>query len=280
MFISGWLFSILLIAQLFLSGSAQTCYWPDNSVAETLTPCNSAATNSHCCGPYALCLDNGYCFNQGNEYGNRLSRSGCTDKTWNSDACPKYCQTFVPNGAISISIISESGTGLFCCGMGWNATSGLCLSESGSGNFNPFSIGIGVVVLDRTTGATTLNISTAETTASENPESNSTSATTSKPDNDDHTTNTTLTAIGSGVAVSAGILLICAAVVFLWRLGKRRAHVSFQKFDSKNSNPPTPYSLASSYTPPTPQKYTEHVELEHSPRHFQGLGIQELEGHR
>lgn len=164
--------------------------------------------------------------------------------------------------------------------MGWNATSRLCLSESGSGNFNPFSIGIGVVILDRTTGATTLNISTANTTASGNSKSNSTSATTSEPANDDHATNTIPTAIGIGVAVSAGVLLISAAVIFLWRLRKRRVHQSFQKFDFKNSNPPTPHSLASYYNPPTPQKYTEHVELEHSPRHFQGLGIQELEGHR
>jgi len=60
MYIPLCLFCIFLIAQLSLFGLSQTCYWPDNSVAENLTPCNSAAINSHCCGPYALCLDNGY----------------------------------------------------------------------------------------------------------------------------------------------------------------------------------------------------------------------------
>jgi hypothetical protein len=60
MFIPYCLVSLVLFAQLFLRGSAQTCYWPDNSIAQEVTPCNSAAKNSQCCGPYALCLDNGY----------------------------------------------------------------------------------------------------------------------------------------------------------------------------------------------------------------------------
>jgi hypothetical protein len=107
---SWYLLSLVLFAQLPLLGNAQTCYWPDKSVAQDITPCNSAANNSQCCGPYALCLDNGYaeddlkilsrhyrrfsyCFNQGNEYGNRISRSECTDRTWDSDACPQKCQT-------------------------------------------------------------------------------------------------------------------------------------------------------------------------------------------
>jgi hypothetical protein len=60
MFMSRYLFFLTLVGQLSLLGSAQTCYWPDKSVAQDVTPCNSAANNSHCCGPYALCLDNGY----------------------------------------------------------------------------------------------------------------------------------------------------------------------------------------------------------------------------
>lgn len=190
----------------------------------------------------------------------------------------------LPNGGISISIVSETGTGHFCCGMGWNATSGLCISESGSGNFDPFSIEIGVAILDRATGATTLNTSTANTTTTGNGINNSTAAL-SHAGNNDHETNNISLAVGIGVAVSAGVLLVSTALVFFWRLRKRRARKAFQKFDFKNSTPltpsqpPTPHSLATSYNPPNPQKYTEHVELEHSPRHVQGLGIQELDSH-
>jgi len=110
--------------------------------------------------------------------------------------------------------MSESGTGLFCCGMGWNATSGLCLSESGSGNFNPFSIEIGVVILDRTTGATTLNTSTTNAMTSGNATSNTTTAS-SEADDHDHASNNIPVAIGIGVAVSAGVLLLSTALVFL-----------------------------------------------------------------
>ncbi|CAD0112840.1 unnamed protein product, partial [Aureobasidium uvarum] len=102
----------VLFGQLSLLGYAQTCYWPDKSIAETLTSCNSVAKNSHCCGADSLCLDNG---------------------------------------------------GLFCCGMGWNDTSGLCLAESASGNLHPFAIEVGVAILDRTTGATVVNTTTSGT---------------------------------------------------------------------------------------------------------------------
>jgi hypothetical protein len=115
----------------------------------------------------------------------------------------------LPNGAISISIVSEIGTGLFCCGMGWNTTSELCLSESASGSFYPFTVDIGVVILDRTTGATTANLTTSGSANS------NASTATAQSDHHDHATNVIPTAIGVGVAVSVGVLLISAAVVCL-----------------------------------------------------------------
>jgi hypothetical protein len=185
----------------------------------------------------------------------------------------------LPNGAISISIVSEIGTGLFCCGMGWNTTSELCLSESASGSFYPFTVDIGVVILDRTTGAMTANLTSTVNVAS------NASAATAQSDHHEHAINAIPTAIGIGVAVSVGVLLVSAAVVFLWRLRKRRAHQSFQQLDYKDSSPPTPHP-PTPHNPPTPcnkpisQKHTGHIELEDSPRHFQGLGIPELDAYR
>jgi hypothetical protein len=183
-----------------------------------------------------------------------------------------------PNGAISISIVSEIGTGLFCCGMGWNTTSELCLSESASGSFYPFTVEIGVVILDRTTGATTANLTTSGS-------ANSNASAATQSDHHDHATNVIPTAIGVGVAVSVGVLLISAATVFLWRLRKRRAHQAFQQLDYKDSNPTTPLP-PNPHHPPTPcnkstsLKPTGHIELEDSPRHIQGLGIPELDAYR
>jgi hypothetical protein len=160
--------------------------------------------------------------------------------------------------------------------MGWNATSELCLSESKSGNFSPFAIGIGVAILDRMTGATPANITTTGSIAS-----NSTA--TAQSDHHDHATNTIATSIGIGAAVSVGISLISAAVVFLWRHRKRRVHQTFQQIDLKNSTPPTPLGPLTPHTPtlynqPISADHSGHIELEHSPHHFPGLGIQELDG--
>ncbi|THX31108.1 hypothetical protein D6D12_03034 [Aureobasidium pullulans] len=259
-----FVFQILLIlsAQLFWLGAAQTCYWPDKSTAEELTSCNGLAENSHCCGANSLCLDNGYCFNQGNKYSNRISRGGCTDKSWDSDACPQYCQTTISDGGISISLVSENeNDSKFCCGVGYDSSSQLCLANSTSNSFRPFSIDIGVAILNRTSGATALDNTTSELTTG-----NTTTAAV-PPSSQGPYVNIGI-AIGAGAGAAVGILLVSAAIIFLCRFRKRQAHQSFQKFDSKNSYPPPP------------QKYIEHVELEHSPRQFQGLGIQELEGHR
>ncbi|CAD0093478.1 unnamed protein product, partial [Aureobasidium vineae] len=58
----------VLFGHLSLLGCAQTCYWPDKSIAEALTSCNGMAKNSHCCGADSLCLDNGYATNMATEY--------------------------------------------------------------------------------------------------------------------------------------------------------------------------------------------------------------------
>jgi hypothetical protein len=156
--------------------------------------------------------------------------------------------------------------------MGWNATSEICFSESESGNFSPFTIEIGVAILDRMTGATTANITTLASAAS------NTSTASTQPN------NTIPTAIGFGAAVSVGISLISAAVVFLWRHRKRRAHQAFQQFDLKNSTPATPLAPLTPHNMPAPgnrpisPEHSGHIELEYSPRHFQGLEIQELDG--
>ncbi|THY83611.1 hypothetical protein D6C95_08410, partial [Aureobasidium pullulans] len=127
--------------------------------------------------------------------------------------------------------------------------------------FRPFSIDIGVAILNRTSGATALDNTTSEVTTG-----NTTTA--AVPLRSQGPYVNIGIAIGAGAGAAVGILLVSAAIIFLCRFRKRQTHQSFQKFDSKNSYPPTP------------QKYIEHVELEHSPRQFQGLGIQELEGHR
>lgn len=82
---------LVLAAQAVLLVRGQTCYYPDGNLDDGLAPCNAGADVSSCCGRQDICLDNGYCIVQTENYGNRLSRAGCTDGTWKSSACPSYC---------------------------------------------------------------------------------------------------------------------------------------------------------------------------------------------
>jgi len=73
---------------------AANCYWPDGAEDNpNLKVCDMSSQHSHCCYTLDACMNNGYCLNQdpNQGYGNRLVRAGCTDSTWQSDAC-KYIQ--------------------------------------------------------------------------------------------------------------------------------------------------------------------------------------------
>ncbi|KAF2148130.1 hypothetical protein K461DRAFT_283196 [Myriangium duriaei CBS 260.36] len=87
------LISLLHIAACVAAVSDHTCYSPNGSnltQVQDMTPCNAAATNSHCCNMWDLCLSNGYCFAQGETWHSRLYRGGCTDKAWGK-SCPQQC---------------------------------------------------------------------------------------------------------------------------------------------------------------------------------------------
>src|ERR1035438_5940381 len=88
----------------FVSSTVVTgsCYWPDGTDYSTgLEVCDMSSEHSHCCYSQDACLNNGYCLNQNPSgwsqygpggYGNRLVRVGCTDSTWQSDACKNFLQ--------------------------------------------------------------------------------------------------------------------------------------------------------------------------------------------
>ncbi|THY22732.1 hypothetical protein D6D01_06192 [Aureobasidium pullulans] len=242
---------LILSARLFWLGAAQKCYWPDKSIAEELASCNSMAENSHFCGANSLCLDNGisYSFNQGNKYGNRIWHGGCTDKSRDSDACPQYFQPSgvraEPLGISDITQLSQMAVSqsLWSQRMRTTANSAAALDTTAPHNY---ALQIRL--------ATVSALSTGNTTTAAVP-----------PSSQGSYVNIGI-AMGAGVGAAVGVLLVSAAMIFLCRIRKPQARQSFQKFDSKNNYPPTP------------QEYIEHVELEHSPRQFQGLGIQELEG--
>lgn len=84
---------LLLVTFILVAQAQQTCYSINGNPDTTMSPCNASATNSGCCYANEYCLTNGLCINQALVGGNRLSRVGCTDKTWEDPACFQECKT-------------------------------------------------------------------------------------------------------------------------------------------------------------------------------------------
>ena len=94
--ISALFFTILFVFDYSITlANAATCYWP-NGEAKSLTgtvSCNSTGQYSACCMAGDECTTNGLCKAPSDGNINWYWRQTCTDPTWQSDACPKYCNS-------------------------------------------------------------------------------------------------------------------------------------------------------------------------------------------
>ena len=71
---------------------AQTCYFPDGTVAPGDTPCHSPSLgvgSSACCAEFHICLNNNLCLHT--DGAEMIVRGSCTDETWRSPECAQYC---------------------------------------------------------------------------------------------------------------------------------------------------------------------------------------------
>ncbi|KAN0074210.1 hypothetical protein V8E54_008147 [Elaphomyces granulatus] len=99
----------LLQSTLFSAALAATCYNSNGSVASTNTPCTSG-NNTFCCSDDYTCLSNGLCLWDDGTFW----LGTCTDQTWTSSACPKFCSKVRGNPELSQCSISD---GTYCCGL-------------------------------------------------------------------------------------------------------------------------------------------------------------------
>ncbi|KAL8644014.1 MAG: hypothetical protein Q9210_007464, partial [Variospora velana] len=67
--------------------AAQDCYYPNGDLSTTDAPCSSEE-GAACCPLNWQCLDNGLCYLDNQKY---FGRYTCTDKSWQSSACPGFC---------------------------------------------------------------------------------------------------------------------------------------------------------------------------------------------
>jgi hypothetical protein len=85
--------TFFLVLFTLVQRSLQQCYNMDGSIAAHHIACTGFASASDasvpCCEPGRTCLPNGMCSSSGGDPD--LERESCTDQTWKSDNCPKFC---------------------------------------------------------------------------------------------------------------------------------------------------------------------------------------------
>lgn len=106
---------------------AVTCYTPDGAVAEGDQPCFPENPVSSCCGGSTyICATNNMCaYNSGDESGSYYVIGSCTDRSWNSPACPGYCY-FRDHIHNTVFRCNDGPADTYCCadGPACNCTTG------------------------------------------------------------------------------------------------------------------------------------------------------------
>lgn len=240
--------------------SEKTCYHPGRSIIDTeSTPCNLAAEVSHCCRVDQVCLNNGYCFG-GQNWGNIMTRESCTDLAWQSSACPVHCiegecchtlrslatdldytnscfwqvltgKIEPTDNGIAIVPAVLADISKFCCGEGYNVTSGDCASEN-RGSRSPFQIPNGQIISNRSSGSTEANVTSTVQTMS---------ATVTVTSERQISSGSRDAAIGIGVGVPLGTILLVVSGFLWWqvrqrRILERRLKAGFGPTDSSRRN--------------------------------------------
>lgn len=86
-------------ATVHAQSSDATCYWPNGQAAPgDMLPCGGGGAdtqNSACCNQGWTCLSNGLCMPDGQDPANlagaTIIRGACTDRSWASPDCPRWC---------------------------------------------------------------------------------------------------------------------------------------------------------------------------------------------
>lgn len=85
--------TLLLLLSALVQYSLQQCYHHDGSIAVHDIQCTEFASGSDsavpCCEPGRSCLTNGMCSNSATD--DNLMQGSCTDKSFESAHCPKFC---------------------------------------------------------------------------------------------------------------------------------------------------------------------------------------------
>ena len=183
--------SPLVLLFLFLSKALAPCYYPNGDLNDDLA-CDPSAAVSVCCHRNWTCLSNGLCGLTNSTGVVNYQRYSCTDRTWNSLACPQYCiagtlqsARFRDSSMLTFPAANRQGSAIvynctyadnWCCDV--SLVYGGCCSDPN----NFLNIGHGYVVTQVRTAPstlpTTVSTQSSGSTMSQSPSSSSTSVTT------------------------------------------------------------------------------------------------------
>ncbi|EYE90423.1 uncharacterized protein EURHEDRAFT_510775 [Aspergillus ruber CBS 135680] len=204
-------FLAIALACTAAAASERTCYYPNGHEASGNVPCTDSQYTS-CCGENVICLSNGYCMDvESQPY--TMSQSACTDSSWAAD-CPSQCagSSDYPDTGCAIVLFYANSTqaDYYCNAIVSDGTDAAC-----SNGQTPFTIPDGKVVIGRAL------LSNSSTTSKVNATCVLPTTTVSPLSN-----NKRDVAIGAGVGVPLGVLLLTALAWALFERKRRYAMVN------------------------------------------------------
>ncbi|OQE42119.1 hypothetical protein PENCOP_c004G08054 [Penicillium coprophilum] len=207
------IFAYLVIAE-------KRCYYPSGNLAVDDVPCFSRDTDSPCCSKDSICLSNGLCYGMAQPFA--LSRGSCTNKDWPIEGgCDDKCSkaTALRNGGCALPLFRvEDKKSYYCANSIIVSPSNELACYAGA----PFTLDPAELVLDK---ALLANYTSSDTSSNSTSTSNTTACpTTSSSANKDGKGSNDL-AIGAGVGIPLGVLLLTALG---WAFFERRKRLSAQ----------------------------------------------------
>ncbi|KAF2136439.1 uncharacterized protein K452DRAFT_362544 [Aplosporella prunicola CBS 121167] len=205
----------LYFCSLVAAQDVPRCYYPNGKIATNDYACYLNSSQSFCCTQGVKCLDNKICESV-NVTKYKYNRGTCTDKTWQSDECPKFCQAQSPNyGSGIVQCDSNSNV---CCDNGKDDDSATCCQDDSgifaiSRDWNAFK------TIDSVASTATRN------TAIPSAATATTSATNTNASNSGKSTEGSGLSSGSiaGIAVGVAAGVVLAAILLFWLLRRRNA---------------------------------------------------------
>jgi len=234
-----------------------TCYDVTGQIGTDLSPCNITGT-SICCAASDFCVNNNFCIQSSNFL---LGVYGCTDPNWSSP-CRKPCNGtgYYDNMLFACSNAEGvDGRISYCCGS--DAIS-CCDNKQ---YFSISSIAATEVGIWRPMPTTSSSLTTTTSPSTTQRTSFSTTSATLKPASTQGTTSDKSLAIGLGVGIPLGILLIGTMTFLGWELRRFNNRHALNVQQGAPQGPSQPIPIDKSELDATPPVQVV-PELEVSPR--------------